>query len=329
MDCANVLAAIVEEQFHRDAFDPEALENAFRGSGRRILEAQIYNHLKTQVEMGAYVTDADGRLLFDSRPGRPDGEDLRGMRDVVLTLNGNYGARSSRTNQADDNSSVMFVGAPIHDTSGNIIGCLSVFKPQASMFAFIQETKDLIKVLGLAIAGAAALTCLLIAAWISRPIERLTNHARAIRRGERPPPPKVGSSEVGTLGRAFEEMRDALEGRDYVEGYVQSLTHEMKSPVAAIRGAAELLEDPQMSGENREKFLSNIRFESDRLQHLIDRLLALSALESKKHLESPEEIDLCKLTDAVIADHQAGLAPKGLRIERNFQSIPRSWGNRF
>ena len=35
-------------------------------------------------------------------------------------------------------------------------------------------------------------------------------------------------------------MRDALEDRRYVESYVETLTHEMKSPVAAIRGAAEL-----------------------------------------------------------------------------------------
>ena len=40
---------------------------------------------------------------------------------------------------------------------------------------------------------------------------------------------------------AFEEMRDALEGRQHVERYTQALTHEVKAPLAAIRGAAELL----------------------------------------------------------------------------------------
>ncbi len=39
-------------------------------------------------------------------------------------------------------------------------------------------------------------------------------------------------------------MRRKLEGKAYVEQYVQSLTHEMKSPLAAIRGAAELLQEP-------------------------------------------------------------------------------------
>ena len=51
------------------------------------------------------------------------------------------------------------------------------------------------------------------------------------------------------MGRALEEMRDALEGKKYVEEYVQALTHEIKSPLSAIRGAAELLEEEMPAGE--------------------------------------------------------------------------------
>jgi len=41
--------------------------------------------------------------------------------------------------------------------------------------------------------------------------------------------------ELGDLARAMDRMRARLEGRDYIEGYVRALTHELKSPVAAIR----------------------------------------------------------------------------------------------
>ena len=53
--------------------------------------------------------------------------------------------------------------------------------------------------------------------------------------------PRLDRSEIGDMGQAFERMREALEGKQYVEQYVQSLTHEIKSPLSAIRGAAELL----------------------------------------------------------------------------------------
>ena len=63
------------------------------------------------------------------------------------------------------------------------------------------------------------------------------------------------------LGRTIEDMRDALEGSKYVENYVQTLTHEIKSPVSAIRGAAELLRE-EMPAAQRDRFLGNIRAEA-------------------------------------------------------------------
>jgi two-component system sensor histidine kinase CreC len=76
-------------------------------------------------------------------------------------------------------------------------------------------------------------------------------------------------------------MRDALDGRSYVQNYVETLTHEMKSPVAAIRGAAELLREESMPAGDRQKFLGNIQAEAGRIQTIIDRLLGLSALFSR------------------------------------------------
>ncbi len=61
---------------------------------------------------------------------------------------------------------------------------------------------------------------------------------------ERPLPlPEVGSSELRKLAQALESMRVKLEGKNAIENYVYDLTHELKSPLAAIRGAAEILRE--------------------------------------------------------------------------------------
>jgi two-component system sensor histidine kinase CreC len=57
------------------------------------------------------------------------------------------------------------------------------------------------------------------------------------------PPPDLGRNEIGDLGRALATMREKLDGKQYVEQYVQTLAHEMKSPLAAIRAASEILHD--------------------------------------------------------------------------------------
>ena len=117
-----------------------------------------------------------------------------------------------------------------------------------------------------------------------------------------------------TLAAAFDTMRDVLENREYVEHYVQTLTHELKSPLAAIRGASELLQE-DMPEAQRKKFLQNIQGESLRLQDLIDRLLALAALEKKKTLEEAVEVNLSDLAHEVCDHFSPVITQRGLKLD--------------
>ncbi len=124
--------------------------------------------------------------------------------------------------------------------------------------------------------------------------------------------------EYGRLFDLFEKMRDQLEGREYVEEYVQTLTHELKSPVAAIRGAAELLaEDPPAA--QRQKFLTNIGQETHRLQDLIDRLLELSSLEKRKGLDDQKEVNLGSIASGAVDHLMPMLQRRGLHIESKIE----------
>ena len=314
VDVAQVMAAMLEEQAGAGGeLDLALIRRAWSSAHARPLVAQIYDFTKVTFDLNALVTDARGVVLFDSDAGQAEGLDYSDKLDVAQTLLGKYGARSTKSDPADLDSSVMFVAAPRRH-AGKIAGVVSVSKPQRSLFAFRDATKLRIRTVGLVFFAAVALGAYLVITLFSRPIRRLTDYARAITRGERVVPPRGGSPEAATLGRAFEEMRDAMENRAYVENYVQTVTHEMKSPVAAIRGAAELLRE-DMPAERREKFLANIQAEADRLQNIIDRLLALAALESRKSLDHPEPLALADLIHAVCAQLQSGAEARGQRIE--------------
>jgi two-component system sensor histidine kinase CreC len=78
----------------------------------------------------------------------------------------------------------------------------------------------------------------------------------------------------------------------------------MKAPVAAIRGAAELLEE-NLPAPRRAQFVANIRTESARLQNLIEQLLALASLEKRKRLEHPRPVDLAALAARVAEEIRA------------------------
>src|SRR5438034_1289239 len=106
---------------------------------------------------------------------------------------------------------------------------------------------------------------------------------------------------------------DALAGRNYVADYVQTLTHEVKSPLSAIRGAAELLQEA-MPDADRARFVANIVRETQRIQELVDRMMELTALESLHRLDQTEPVALRPLLEELTASAQASGAARGLRI---------------
>ncbi len=201
-------------------------------------------------------------------------------------------------------TSILHVASPI-TIDGEIVGVLTVAKPADSVTLFMETARRKIVTAGIIAAVCVVLLGMVFSAWITSPIERLTRYAKAVRDGKRVPPPKFGRGEIGALGYAFEEMRTALEGKRYVEEYVQTLTHEMKSPLSAIRGAAELLEE-DMPLEQRKPFLENIRSESHRIQGLVDRMLQLSALEGRNELRDVDAVDLMDLIGDIAQSLAAG-----------------------
>jgi two-component system sensor histidine kinase CreC len=329
VDTANILAAIIGQHVNESgALDLSTIRAGMTEARERKVDAQIYNVAKTGVTTHLYVTDRHGVVLFDSEGGSREGKDFSSRRDVRLTLLGEYGARSTRLDPQNQRTSTMFVAAPIRH-GDEIIGVATVSKPTSAMYAFIDETRSWIRGLLFGFLGLVTLGAVLVTILFSGPIRRLAGYARSVARGERVAPPRGGSPDVAMLTCAFEEMRDALENRNYVETYVQTLTHEMKSPVAAIRGAAELLREG-MTREQQEKFLDNIQAESRRLQLIIDRLLALSAIEVRKSLEKPEMVSLTKIASAVCDELKDAAGCRGITFELNADPNVRSMtGERF
>ena len=89
------------------------LAAAYRELSRRKLDAQIYALRKTQVDTRIYVTDKKGIVIFDSDNDRDEGENYNKWRDVRLTLQGKYGARTSTMESIYLEGSTMYVARPI------------------------------------------------------------------------------------------------------------------------------------------------------------------------------------------------------------------------
>jgi two-component system sensor histidine kinase CreC len=326
-DHATLLASIVGTQMEAKRFKPEDLYQAFSDTYSRTLPAQIYGFPKTGVDLRVYITDVSGKVIFDSLGSENIGADYSTWRDVSRTLSGEYGTRTTRKDPKDPTTSVLYVAAPIL-VHGKTAGVLTVAKPTTNINAFIQRERPRILRLWYLAAALAILLSFLVSLWLTHPIKRLTRYANDVRDGKRAKLPSMGHSELRDMGLSLENMREALEGKKYVEQYVQTLTHEIKSPLSAIRGAAELL-DEQMPPEKRQRFLFNIRTEANRIQDLVDRMLKLSELEARKTLQNVESVSLTALVGTVLESFEPILSRKGLDVACRLADDVRVQGDPF
>ncbi|MBP7142687.1 MAG: two-component system sensor histidine kinase CreC [Opitutaceae bacterium] len=255
-----------------------------------------------------FACDREGLVLFDSA-ARDKGTTYQ------WTMFGG-GRRASenytRANVAVVDGELRVVAAVRRD--GHLAGWVGVGRMLTTVNEGVREARWRLVLY----TGIVALIMVMAGWWISarltRSLERLTAHVRDVRDGRPAAPVKSGAREIAALGQAFEEMRDALEGRQHVERYTQALAHEVKAPLAAIRGAAELL-DEAMPEEQRARFLVNIRTEAARIQRIIDRLLELSSLEARKRLRQTENMASAKLASEAAEIVRPVAAAHGIVLE--------------
>lgn len=312
VDMANVLAELATDDLKAGRIADGRFAARVRAIRARDPAAAIWGIPKRASSYRVYVTDVRGRVVYDST-GRDLGRDYSRWNDVRRTLRGQYGARSTREDPDDPDSTVMHVAAPIRDDDGRIIGSLTVAKPNRVIAPFIERSRATVLRWGVVLLGAALLVGLAAAVWLSRQLGLLRRYANAVSAGERASLPRT-AGEFAELGQALETMRSRLEGRQYVERYVHALTHEMKSPLAAIHASAELLERP-LPPVDQARFADAIRSQADRLALMIDRMLALAAVEYRGQLESPCPVPVAELFERVAADVDARLRHRRQRLD--------------
>ncbi|MEO6676404.1 MAG: two-component system sensor histidine kinase CreC [Pseudomonas sp.] len=313
VDTANLMAEILRDDFKAGTLNQNHWPQLLKAYGERQPKASIWGLPKNQVNHRIYVTDAKGIVVLDSS-GAAVGQDYSRWNDVYLTLRGEYGARSTRSDPNDASSSVMHVGAPIRD-NGQIIGVVTVAKPNSSLQPYVDRTERRLLAYGAGLIGLGLVFGALLSWWLSAALRRLTAYAQAVSEGRRVEVPHYRGGELEQLATAVERMRTQLEGKAYVERYVHTLTHELKSPLAAIRGAAELLQG-EMPIAQQQRFVSNIDSESARMQQLIERLLNLAQVEQRQGLEEQVEVPLAPLVAELLDAQAARIERKQLRVEQ-------------
>jgi len=274
VETANLVAEMAAEDMAQ-ARDLAPLQARLQRFTQREVDARIWGVRKERLDLRIYLTDAQGKVLIDTGSPSSVGQDYSRWNDVLRTLRGEYGARTS----AAQEGVVMQVAAPVRGAKGELIGVVSVGKPVASLDRFIARTEARVGRLGALLLAASLLLGAGVTAWLVWNVRKLRAYALQVQAGSAAQAP-VLAGELGELARAMDAMRLRLEGREHWERRVRALTHELKSPLTGLRGAGELLQEP-LPDADRERFARQVVEQSERLQSLVERLLELSKLEAQ------------------------------------------------
>lgn len=260
-----------------------------------------------------YVTDNKGIVIYDSlpEPDNDEGQDYSRWNDVYLTLNGQYGARSTTLDHNQRDGTVMYVAQPIKDETGNLIGIISVGKPVASVLPYLDDTRNRMLITALLMSIAALILAGLVAWWLKQSISLVTQYTSALAEDTKKPYFYLGH-ELNSLTDTIESMKHRLENRAYVTDYVHTLTHELKSPLTAIRASSELLEDDGLDKEDQQMLIQSIGEQSIKMQQLIDRLLLIAKVEQPTFKLNRQLTPLLPLLQTLAKDNSAKLQQQHL-----------------
>jgi len=174
----------------------------------------------------------------------------------------------------------VFVALPVI-VEEHAIGAVYLSRTPGNIIQYMfLERANLLRA-GAAVLAAALFIGFVFWRFITRPIYGLIDQTHAVSNDSDAglsALPHYGTREVARLGQSFMTMADALKHRaESVETFTAHVTHELKSPLTSILGAAELLQDGTADATTQKKFLGNIAEDAERMTVLLDRLRRLAS----------------------------------------------------
>ena len=125
------------------------------------------------------------------------------------------------------------------------------------------------------------------------------------------------SDEIGELAASFNNMADSLAETEHQRSeFIANISHELKTPITSILGFTELMTSGVVTDpEQRNQYLERIGEEGRRMSNLIDDILRLSSLESKKAEEVWERVDLRGLCEDIFRSLEPIMKKRGITGE--------------
>lgn len=165
----------------------------------------------------------------------------------------------------------------------------------------------------------ALLIVIILAFMLARPIQRMDQAIEDLGKGEYAREIKIdGPGNLHLLGTRLNWLRqELLDLKEQKQRFLQHISHELKTPLTAIREATELLTDG-VGGtltQQQSEITHILKHNSIRLQKMIENLLTFTKMESDKHVLNIESLDIESMVNATLHAHSLSIRAKSIDVE--------------
>lgn len=227
--------------------------------------------------------------------GNEVGQSLAQVEEVAQALKGQYSSvlrLRTRNRPAPPLYSItrgtsvrVFTAMPVM-IDGKVVGVVYASRTPSNILKNLKAERRRVAAALASVVVGTLIVGFLFWRTITRPMHQLIGHMQAIGVAGRDAiqaPAHHGTRELAMLSQGFLDMAERLYDRtDYIVTFTAHVSHELKSPLSSIQGAAELLRDSgaEMSESERRKFLDNVTADTQRLTALLDRLRELARADN-------------------------------------------------
>lgn len=330
---AIVSSSLVRSESERNAredFDAQAIRLAQLISSRfsdnvvdncetyRAADLSAFIGPGTRMFVTPFQLCASGR---DDIPPAPE-EIVRRIDEAEIIENGFQRIDDVRLGRNTD--TVVTVAGLRLDDRPQIVSFLILAKPREEVQSSIA---DVVPRLFLATAIGfipALLLSLLLTTRLTRPIRQMRAATDRVAGGDL-------SAEVGHSGTAdldaladdFNVMVARLRERDRASrDFLMKITHDLRTPLTAVRGHAAALADGIVPEEQRPRSLAAIESEAARLEEMVTDLLDLARIDADRFTTAPAALDPGGILEQAVDAHSADAALRGIRLDRRIEPLP-------
>ena len=267
------------------------------GQGRLTEAVRVY---EGRIRARIQVLSTNGTVLVDSSTNALPQADLSEVPEVQSALRGKYHARFAMT---DDRAYLFYYVALPVLRDGRVCGVTYLSRHTGNVTKTGNRLRQFQRVTTALAILAGVLLATILAYSITGRLRKLTRAATAFARGDGPLDVRVrGRDEIAELARALSHMATELQRTNrYNREFISTIMHELKMPITAIQGAAELLEQGAFAKEDaRAKFLGNIRFETERLARMVWELGELTKLDTEVPHAPKEKVDFGQCVQEIV-----------------------------